>query len=58
MGIAINQYFKANYIYYHNTLLNNGKIKVLKKGEDCNYIGIPYIIILIIIYELIFMNYF
>ena len=34
MGITINQYFKANYIYYHDGLLNNSKITVLNKGED------------------------
>ena len=34
MGITINQYYKANYIYYHDGLLNNGKITVLNKGED------------------------
>ena len=34
MGITINQYFKDNYIYYHDWLLNNGKITVLNKGED------------------------
>ena len=66
IGITINQYFKNNYIYYHDGLLNNGKITVLNKGEDWHHIGISYIIIykklyelfLIIIYELIYMNYF
>ena len=45
IGITINQYYKANYIYYHDGLLNNGKITVLNKGEDWRHIGIPYIII-------------
>ncbi len=36
----INQLF-----YYHDGLLNNGKITVINKGEDWHYIGIPYIII-------------
>ena len=34
IGITINQYFKPNYIYYYDGLLNNGKITVLNKGED------------------------
>ena len=34
MGITINQYYKANFIYYHDGLLNNSKITVLNKGED------------------------
>ena len=45
MDIIINEYFKPNYIYYHDRLLNNSKITVLNKGEDWNYLGIPYIII-------------
>ena len=34
MGTTINEYFKVNYIYYHDGLLNNGKITVLNNGED------------------------
>ena len=40
MDIIINEYFKSNYIYYHDRLLNNSKITVLNKGEDLHHIGI------------------
>ena len=40
---VINSYFSANNIYYHDGMLNGGRIVALKKGEDWKNIGIPYI---------------
>ena len=43
IGLTINSHFTPNNIYYHDGLLNNGKIVALKNGEDWKKIGIPYI---------------
>ena len=40
---VLNTAFSANNIYYHDGMLNNGRITTLKVGEDWKRIGIPYI---------------
>ena len=39
----INTYFSANNIYYHDWMINDGRILALKKDEDWKNIGISYI---------------
>ena len=40
---VINTNFSSNNIYYHDGMINEGRILPLKKGEDWKKIGIPYI---------------
>ena len=40
---VLNTNFTANNIYYHDGMINNGRISTLKMGEDWKKIGIPYI---------------
>ena len=40
---VVNTYFSVNNIYYHDGMINNGRISTLKMGEDWKKIGIPYI---------------
>ena len=49
IGTIINEYFKASNIYYHDGKKNNGKIDMIKYGDDWKDLGIPYILV----YELI-----
>ena len=49
IGRNINEYFKANNIYYHDGKKNNGKIEMINSGDDWKKLGIPYILV----YELI-----
>ena len=49
IGRIINQYFKASNIYYHDGKENNGKIEMIKSGDDWKNLGISYILA----YELI-----
>ena len=49
IGRIINEYFKANNIYYHDGKKNNGKIDMIKSGVNWKDLGIPYILV----YELI-----
>ena len=49
IGRIINHFFKASNIYYHDGKENNGKIAMIKSGDDWKNLGIPYILV----YELI-----
>ena len=49
IGTIINEYFRASNIYYHDGKKNNGKIDMIKYGDDWKDLGIPYILV----YELI-----
>ena len=40
---VINTNFSSNNIYYHDGMLNEGRILAIKIGEDWRNIGIPYI---------------
>ena len=44
MGSTINSHFTPNYIYYHDGMLNNGKIMPISEGLDWKTLGIPYIV--------------
>ena len=44
-GSHVNEHFHSNFIYYHDGMLNNGKIAMIKEGEDWRNLGIPYILI-------------
>ena len=44
-GSYLNDYFQSNYIYYHDGMLNEGKISKIKEGEDWRDLGIHYILI-------------
>ena len=45
MGSIINEYFKASTVYYHDGSLNNGKIVMVKNGDDRKDLGITYILV-------------
>ena len=45
MGSTINSHFTPNNIYYHDGMLNNGKIMPISEGLDWKTLGIPYIVL-------------
>lgn len=42
-GFTIDTYFKSNLIYYHDGLMNEGRIIPLEEGQDWKSIEIPYV---------------
>ena len=45
MGSTINSHFTPNNIYYHDGMLNDGKILPVSEGLDWKTLGILYIVL-------------